>query len=91
MNFSLVWPDAMINELARQYVLARHAGFGTALAQAIHRADQQLSEDPLKDTESRGATSRILIEPPVTLYFRIEPDRPQVTILDVLFARPRGR
>jgi hypothetical protein len=90
MNYTVAWPDAIINELARQYVLARHAGFRTAFTQAVHRAEQRLSDDPFKDTESRGATSRVLIEPPVTVYYRIEPDRRQVTIIDVLFARPRG-
>jgi hypothetical protein len=91
MNFEVVWPDAMINSLARQYVRARHAGFGSAFAQAIHRAEHRLANDPISDTESRDSTYRVIIEPPVTLYYRIESGRSQVTIIGVYFAAPRGR
>jgi hypothetical protein len=75
MNFEVVWPDAMINSLARQYVRARLAGFGSAFTLAIHRAEQRLADDPFTDTESRDSTYRLIIEPPVTLYYRIESDR----------------
>jgi hypothetical protein len=91
MNFSVVWPDAMINSLAPQYVRARHSGFGSAFAQAIHRAEQRLANDPISNTESRDSTYRVIIEPPVTLYYRIDSDRSQVTIIGVYFAEPRTR
>jgi hypothetical protein len=91
MNDAVIWPDAMINALALQYVEARSAGFGTAFTRAIQRIEERLSSDPLEDTESRGEGIRVIFESPATVYFRIENDGYHVTILHLLFVRPRVR
>ena len=91
MNYTVIYPDAMIDELTRQYVLAYAAGFGTAFTEAIHRIDTRLADDPLEDTESRAGNLRVAIESPIAVYFRIESGAPRVTILGIRFTRPRAR
>lgn len=91
MNFTVIWPEAMINELARQYLRAYRAGSGTAFTEAVDRVEGRLASDPFADTESRGSDIRVIIETPVTVYFRVEAGQARVTIIDLLFARPRPR
>ena len=92
MNWPLIWPDKLLNELARQYVRATSAGLGTAFTLALNRLEARLTTDPLTDTESRGGDVRVIMDAPVTLYYRIESaPPPRVTVLGVRFARPRGR
>ena len=67
MNYAVIWPDVMINELAHQYILAHYAGFGTAFSDAVERIERRLARDPFADTESRGSDFRVIIESPVTL------------------------
>lgn len=57
MNWSLVRPDRMLNELARQYVRAKHAGLGTAFAQALNRLKGRLATDPSKTRNAEREVS----------------------------------
>lgn len=91
MNWTLIWPDNLLNELARQYVRAKFAGQGTAFTHAVHRLETRLCTDPFADTESRGGNVRVIFEAPVTVYFRVDRAQSRVTVHGIIFTRPRTR
>jgi hypothetical protein len=91
MNYQVLWPDSLNTILARHYVLARLAGFGTPFTQALTRIEARLAADPFADSESRGESLRIMIDAPVTVRYEVDVGHARVTMADIRFARPRQR
>jgi hypothetical protein len=80
MNYTVVWSTVAQNDLAQLWVTAPDRAAVTA---AANRIDQLLRRDPHAQGESRFESSRILVEPPLAVYFRIDDPDCLVEVTDV--------
>jgi hypothetical protein len=67
MNFRLVWPQAIQQQLGDEYLRARADGRADEFTEAVHRSEVSLSGDPVEASESRGGPDRIAIDWPVVM------------------------
>jgi hypothetical protein len=88
--FRVRWQDTALNELAALW-LAADSLLRQRITAATSEIDRQLQTDPLKPSESRPGSRRILFEPPLGILFRIEADGQTVSVLRVWLYRKRTR
>ena len=73
MRFTVVWRPVAEQRLADIWIAAPDRG---AVTKAASRIDTWLAKDPLLVGEARESATRILVEPPLAIYFDVsEPDR----------------
>lgn len=73
MNFTVVWRPTAEAQLAELWT---DAGDPSAVSAAADQIDAQLASNALQQGESRWGATRILVEPPLAVYFDVsEPDR----------------
>jgi hypothetical protein len=73
MSFTVVWRPLVEQDLATLWMNAPDRNAVAAAADAI---DATLRRDPLGQGESRGGSTRILIAPPLAVYYDVsEADR----------------
>jgi hypothetical protein len=65
------WLESVLDELARSWLQA-DAARRKNITNASHQVDQLLSKDPLNVGESRANDERILLEPPLGVYFQVQ-------------------
>jgi hypothetical protein len=75
MNWTVIWLDGPIDNLARHYVPLWGTPAGQAVTRAMARIDTQLETDPTTAGESRIGHRRILVEPPVAVDFEVFADQ----------------
>jgi hypothetical protein len=80
MNWTVIWLDGPLDDLARQYVPLWGTPAGRAVTQAMARIDTLLQADPRVVGESRVGHRRILMEPPVTIDFEVYEDQGTVVV-----------
>jgi plasmid stabilization system protein ParE len=76
------WRQSAIDDLTRIWTQADPATRTTVTA-ATTRIDHRLARDPIGESESRVDPWRVIIELPLTAYFRYEPAMNTVIILTV--------
>jgi plasmid stabilization system protein ParE len=73
MSYTVVWERAAEQKLADIWVAAADRA---AVTQAANTIDARLRKDPNTAGESRQGVTRILVEPPLAVYFDVsDPDR----------------
>ena len=86
MNFRLVWPKAIQQQLGDEYLRARADGLADEFTEAVHRLEVSLAEDPIETSESRGGADRIAIDWPVVMWFRIDESNHAVVVTGIAYA-----
>ncbi len=81
MKYTVVWPDAVQDELADIWI---HASDRRAVTMAANQMERELRTDaPLRGRLLRGSR-RMLRLPPLLVVFDVSPDDCLVTVLKVL-------
>ncbi len=78
--FRVRWEETALNELAKAWVEADSAT-RQLITQATDEIDRRLKTDPLAEGESRSEGRRVFFVLPLGVTFRVEADRPIVSIL----------
>lgn len=80
MNWTVIWLDRPLDDLARHYVPLWGTPAGQAMTQAMARIDTLLESDPATAGESRVGHRRILSVDPVTIDFEVFEDQRTVVV-----------
>ncbi len=80
MIYTVLWTRNAEQKLAAIWLAASDRAAVTA---AAHRIDQLLRNDPDQQGESRDQGRRVLVDPPLGVMFRVQPDDRQVYVLSV--------
>jgi len=80
MNWTVIWLDGPLEDLARDYVPLWGTPAGQAVTRAMARIDTLLQADPRVAGESRVGHRRILTESPVTIDFEVYEDQATVVV-----------
>lgn len=87
MNYTVIWLNAALAELATAWMNATDRSAVTA---ASHRIDTRLADDPVNEGESRTGNRRITFEAPLRVLFRVfEADRKVEVISAAAFGKRR--
>ena len=84
---SMEWEDVASDDLADIWVVATPEE-RVEIERAVLRANRLLAVDPENEGESRGGNDRVLIVPPLTVWYRVRPG-PRAVVFYVRHARPR--
>ena len=80
MSFTVIWRPDSLNQLAELWAESLDRDGLTA---ASHRIDVALQSDPLGVGESRMENDRILFEPPLAVWYRVDEPSRMVFVLSV--------
>jgi hypothetical protein len=80
MKFTVVWLPSALNHLAALWNNSADRG---SITTAADRIDQLLAMDPRTKGEAREANTRILIVPPLAVYFTVQEMDRLVTVYAV--------
>ena len=80
MRWTVVWMPKAEADLAELWIESEDR---EALTFAIDLIDELLSQDPLKQGDSREGQERWLIMRPVTIQYTVSPDDRLVTVLTI--------
>ncbi len=80
MKYTVVWKPDAENDLAS---LWNGSSEREAIASAADQIDARLSRDPQHQGESRHGSIRILIVPPLAVYFKVSPQDLLVQVASV--------
>jgi hypothetical protein len=86
--YRVEWIQSALDELATVWMQA-DSTLRRAITRTANRMEQQLQADPLGTGESRPGGRRILLQSPLGISFRLEPDGQTVTVLRVWLFRKR--
>jgi hypothetical protein len=86
--FQVEWLQSALDALADGWVRAAPAE-RPRITGAADQIDWRLQHDPQNEGESRSAGRRVLLVPPLTVVYRIEPDGQTVTVLQARVFRKR--
>jgi mRNA-degrading endonuclease RelE of RelBE toxin-antitoxin system len=89
MMFKVRWEKEALNELTALWLHASPE-IRKAITAATNEIDQQLSLNPLRDSESRQEGRRILFSFPLGVVFRVEDDARTVSVLKVWLFKKRS-
>jgi plasmid stabilization system protein ParE len=81
------WADAASDDLADIWVAATPDD-RDEIERAVLRANRLLTDDPENEGESRPGNARVLIVPPLTVWYRVRPG-PQARVFGVRRFRQR--
>jgi hypothetical protein len=85
MNFTVIWSEAAIQDLARIWL---HATDRNAITLASNEVDRILSHDPQQVGESRPGGQRVEFADPLGFRFEVVVDDLRVTVGAVWVTRP---
>jgi plasmid stabilization system protein ParE len=80
MNYRVAWKRTARDMLAEVWL---NAPDRNAVTRAANRIDLLLASDPLGHGESRSGGNRVLIVPPLTVYYRVDEAANKVIVLQV--------
>ena len=80
MNYAVIWTKKAIDQLAQAWMDATDR---TAVQRASSRIDALLGTQPRAHGESRRGNDRLLFEPPLAVYYRIDDSDRKVFVLSV--------
>ena len=80
MNYAIEWVDEAEEHLAAAWVACADRA---AVAEAARRAEQKLAHNPQELGESRSECDRILFEPPLAIFYRVDEPNRKVTVSSV--------
>jgi mRNA-degrading endonuclease RelE of RelBE toxin-antitoxin system len=80
MKYTVVWKPEAERRLADLWVNATNR---RAITDAANEIDKQLGHDPETKGESRSGNRRILLESPLGILFKIDPQDRKVIVLTV--------
>jgi hypothetical protein len=81
MSYRVYWRDRVRHDLDVFQFLARELGRPVnAIPVAIEEIDAALASNPTTTGESRGDTERVLVVPPLTVYFEVFEEQRMVLI-----------
>lgn len=83
MNYTIIWLESTLADLARYYVPLWGTPDGAAVTAAMARIDARLSGNPSGEGESRAGLTRILIEPPLWIEFEVHDEQRVVIVTEV--------
>jgi len=86
MKWTVIYRPSAQDELANIWL---NAADPQAVADAADEIDRVLSRDPLNSGESRGGSTRMIVERPLTVLFDVNPDDVLVTVFAVFYWRRR--
>ena len=78
MNFRVIWQEIAQNQLVE---LLAHGHDLAALTRSLYRVDALLEYDALNIGESRPPDRRVLIDPPLVVYYRVVADEVHILSL----------
>lgn len=84
---SMEWEDVASDDLADIWVVATPEE-RVEIERAVLRTNRLLAADPENEGESRGGNARVLIVPPLTVWYRVQPG-PRAVVFGVRHTRPR--
>ncbi len=71
MNWTVIWLDGPLNQLARFVAAVWGTPASAAITQAMARVDLALESDAANAGESRSGHGRIVVETPLTIEFEV--------------------
>lgn len=80
MKYTVLWKPSAEQRLAQIWLAAVDR---RAITAASHRVDRQLANDPDQKGEPRPKGRRMLLEHPLGVVFKVEPDDRTVYVLTV--------
>jgi mRNA-degrading endonuclease RelE of RelBE toxin-antitoxin system len=80
MNYAVIWTKKAADQLAQAWIDATDR---TAVQRASNRIDTMLAMDPRAHGESRRGNDRLLHEPPLAVYYRIDDSDRKVFVISV--------
>jgi hypothetical protein len=89
MNFRVLWPQRVMRELTRAYLVAREAGEADAVTTSMAEVDAHLSANPTTAGESRDGAERILVIRPVVVEYEVFEDERVVVLTAARYFRRR--
>ena len=89
MNWTVIWLDGPLNQLARFVAAVWGTPAGEAITQAMARVDLQLERDAANAGESRAGHGRVHIESPLTVEFEVHDESRTAVVTRALYTPPR--
>jgi mRNA-degrading endonuclease RelE of RelBE toxin-antitoxin system len=80
MNYAVIWTKKAIDQLAQAWI---DAADRTAVQRATNRIDSMLAMQPRAHGESRRGNDRLLYQPPLAVYYRVDDSDRKVFVLSV--------
>ncbi|MBA4068199.1 MAG: hypothetical protein C0501_31760 [Isosphaera sp.] len=80
MNWTVIWLDPPLNEIARAVALAWGTPESEVITRAMARIELLLERDPANAGESRAGHGRILFDRPLTIEFEVHDDARTVVV-----------
>ena len=80
MNYAVIWTKRAIDQLAQAWI---DTSDRPAVQRASNRIDAMLAMQPWAHGESRLGNDRLLFEPPLAVYFRIDDADRKVFVISV--------
>jgi len=86
MNFTVIWRWRATHALADAVVTGLETGRGSeAITVAAAQVDTVLRQNPASVGESRPGHERVVIEPPLTVFFEVHEEERVVIVLSVRY------
>jgi len=89
MNWTVIWLDATINQIAAFTIQVWGTDASAAITQAMVRIELFLKRDPGNAGESRASHRRILFESPLIVGFEVHDEERTVIVTRVQYHPPR--
>ncbi|MBX9580630.1 MAG: hypothetical protein K2X87_10010 [Gemmataceae bacterium] len=90
MNWTLIWLDGPLDQLARHYIPLWGTPASQAVTDAMARVDRLLERNPLDAGESRAGHRRLLVESPLTVEFEVFDEQRTVVVTAARYTPPRA-
>ena len=88
MNWAVIWLDSPLAELARHYLSGRSGVDPDAITDAMAEVDRRLDTDPSAAGESRSGNERVVVVPPLSVFFEVYPDQRTAVVTRVCYRQP---
>jgi hypothetical protein len=90
MNWTVIWLDTPIGQLARAVAGVWGTPQSQAITHAMARAEIALERDAANAGESRAGHQRVLIEAPLTIEFEVHADQRTAIVVRAHYTAPHG-
>ena len=91
MNWTVIWLDGPLNQLAKFVANAWGTPAADAITQAMARVDLALERDAPNAGESRTGRRRVVIELPITVVFEVHEEQRAAVVTLALYTPRRSQ